>query len=385
MASPHRILAADTSHLVPNAAKAAMDLIERAAVVIAVQSGEDALVEIERGGVDLLISTYALADMGGIELALKANQIAPDLPVVILASTDDPDLDDDTLADSPFVYLIRADQGTQFVQVLRALLDGEDPEESSTEAPAAAVNLGPVPEVALNNLNDSLSTMLTDVGAMAVVLVDREGNILSEMGAVGYLDRDKLTATLAPNFANMVRIGPLVGGSRPQAMHFYDGDEFDIFALAVGLHHFICLIFEGSAGSRAFGAVTMFGRRAVQEMLDAIGDKAFTVEQDAAEAPPAPRKQRAKAATKPKAAAKKKPAKAEPPKKQEEAPPSPPTLEPLPDDTDLESMLAGLDKLDLSEADAMFDPDKLAEIAAEKLAGERLTYEEAQQMGVLES
>ena len=129
----------------------------------------------------------------------------------------------------------------------------------------------------------------------------------------------------------------------------------------------------------------MFGRRAVQEMLDAIGDKAFTVEQDAAEAPPAPRKQRAKAATKPKAAAKKKPAKAEPPKKQEEAPPSPPTLEPLPDDTDLESMLAGLDKLDLSEADAMFDPDKLAEIAAEKLAGERLTYEEAQQMGVLES
>jgi hypothetical protein len=213
-----------------------------------------------------------------------------------------------------------------------------------------------------------------------VVLVDRKGNILQEMGAVGYMDRDRLTTTLSPSFANMFTIGPLVGSKRPQAMHFYDGEEFDVFALAIGLHHFICLIFEGSAGSRAFGAVTMFGRRAVQEMLDALGDVAFEIRVAAAEPVAAP-----KAARK----AVKKKVQEEPVKAEaaDEAyvPPRPPALEPLPEDADLEAMLAGLEKLDLNEADTVFDPEKLAEIAAEKMAGERLTFEEAQQMGVIQS
>ncbi len=261
------------------------------------------------------------------------------------------------------------------------MLDGEDPAEEDVSAPAiSAVDIGPVPAIDVGELTDTLGGLLNDVGAMAVVLVDRKGNILQEMGAVGYMDRDRLTTTLSPSFANMFTIGPLVGSKRPQAMHFYDGEEFDVFALAIGLHHFICLIFEGSAGSRAFGAVTMFGRRAVQEMLDALGDVAFEIRVAAAEPVAAP-----KAARK----AVKKKVQEEPVKAEaaDEAyvPPRPPALEPLPEDADLEAMLAGLEKLDLNEADTVFDPEKLAEIAAEKMAGERLTFEEAQQMGVIQS
>ena len=64
--------------------------------------------------------------------------------------------------------------------------------------------------------------------------------------------------------------------------------------------------------------------------------------------------------------------------------PTPPeTLEPLPADADLESVLAGLEKLDLTQVDDLFDPDRLADIAAKSGTGEQLTYEEAQQMGYI--
>jgi len=389
MASTCRIVTADRTPLISGLTRAALDLLERSGTVISVPSGKAALAELKRGEIDLLISAPALADMRGAELALQAHKANADLPIVILAGTDDPADDQSALAGSLFVYLERPADGEQFVRVIRALLDGEPPfpaaapPQESPAAPLAAAasvpDLGPVPPVNVGALADSLASLLNDVGAMAVVLVDRAGNILQEMGAVGYLDRDRLSATLAPTFANMVRVGSLVGGARPQAMHFYDGEEFDIFALAVGLHHFICLIFEGSAGSRAFGAVTMFGRRAVNEMLAVIGDAAFTItvvqEGAGARRKSAKRKTQEIHLTDIQQAQEEKPALYEPPQPQ--------ALEPLPEDADLEAVLGSLDKVDLSQAEDLFDPERLARIAAEKMAGERLSYDDAQQLGVL--
>lgn len=381
MATLNRIVAADYSPVVSNAIRAALDLLERDAVIVNVQSGTAALAEIKRGDVDVLVCAYDLVDMQGPDLARRAHQQSADLPVVLLAGHSDPVLEPETVTDGPLYPLVRAGNAEGFIRTLHALLDGLDPQDGPVNG-LAGVALGPVPRLDVGALGDTLSAILTDVGAMAVVLADREGRILQEMGAVGYVNRDRLTDTLAPVFANMVRIGPLVGGGKPQAMHFYDGDEFDIFALAVGLHHFVCLIFEGSAGSRAFGAVTMFGRRAVQDMLKVIGDPAFTIQMAAEPAAPQAGRRARKAPKRKTQEIKLEDVAVD----QVEAyePPPAETLEPLPDDADLEAVLAGLNNVDASELDDLFDPDKLAEIAAKKHAGERLSFEEAQQLGVID-
>ncbi|MBN2472713.1 MAG: response regulator [Anaerolineae bacterium] len=390
MASLSRILIVDYSPVAHNATRAALDLLERDAIIVNIQAGSAALAEIERGDVDMLVCGYDLVDMQAPDLARRVHRLQNDLPVVLLAGRGDPVIEPETVTDGPFYPLVRAGSADRFLQVMQALLDGMDPEDGPVNG-LQGVALGPIPQVDIGALSDRMAGILTDVGAMAAVLADREGRILQETGAVGYLNRDRLMDTLAPMFANMVRIGPLVGGGRPQAMHFYNGEEFDIFALAIGLHHFICLIFEGSAGSRAFGAVTMFGRRAVQDMLQIIGDPAFTL-QITSEHVPA---KHAAAQETPAAGARtRKPAKRRTQEikledvavDRDEAyePPPPEVLEPLPEDTDLEAMLANLDKVDAASLDDLFDPDDLAKIAAKKLAGERLSFEEAQQMGVID-
>ncbi len=379
MASLSRIIIVDYSPVAHNATRAALDLLERDAIIVNVQSGSAALAEIERGEVDLLVCGYDLVDMQAPDLARRVHKLQDDLPVVLLAGRGDPVIEPETVTNGPFYPLVRAGSAGRFLQVMQALLDGVDPEDGPVSG-LAGVALGPIPQVDVSALSDRMASILTDVGAMAVVLADREGRILQETGAVGYLNRDRLMDTLAPMFANMVQIGPLVGGGRPQAMHFYDGDEFDIFALALGLHHFVCLIFEGTTGSRAFGAVTMFGRRAVQDMLRIIGDPAFTLQITAQEAPTAGSRTR-KPAKRRTQEIKLEDVAVDPVDTYE--PPPPEVLEPLPEDTDLEAMLANLDNVDAASLDALFDPDDLAAIAAKKLAGERLSFDEARQMGVI--
>lgn len=378
MASPHRIVAADGSARVPGIVRASIDLLERQAVVIEVSSGEAALAELERGGVDLLVSAYDLSDMDGVNLAEQASKADSETPVIILADADAPNLDQETRDQSPYHYVNLAEQGAQFTNMLRAVLDGEEISADAVPAMASPFpQLGAVPEVKVDEIGDILRSVLTDVGAMAVVLSDRTGNLLYEWGAVGYMDRDKLTNILSAGFLNMGDVRTLVGG-KPRSLHFYDGEDYDIFALTVGLHHFALLLFEGSNGSRAFGAVNRYGGQAVTEMLELMGDVAFEIPEPVA----APKK----ATTKKKKKKKSKeaePVVAEEVAAEEYVPPPAPTLEPLPEDADLEALLSGLGSVDTSDTDDLFDPDKLAEMAADARGGEQISWDEAQQMGVI--
>ena len=106
-----------------------------------------------------------------------------------------------------------------------------------------------------------------------MILADRTGRVLIETGAAGYIDRETLAVVLGPSFARSAEISPLVGGDA-WAMQYYDGERLDVFGLALGIHYFMCLIFEGS-NRGAFGAVTMFGRRAADQMIDMIGEAAY--------------------------------------------------------------------------------------------------------------
>ncbi len=392
-----RILVADSAALTAQIIRAALDLLERPGIIIEARSGVDALLEIQRGGMDLLVSAAVLEDMRGFELASQANKFAPNLPVIILAGADDPEDDSEIPVGAPVYHLVRPADGDRFVRVLHAVMDGQEPSEmNATPVATALPDLGPVPAVNVGATSDIMHNLLTNVGAMAIILMDRSGAVLQEIGAVGYVDREHLAKTLVPMFGHMLTIGPVVGGKRPQAIHYYDGDEFDIFVLTIGLHHFLCMVFEGTTGARNFGVATTYGRRSAQEIVDLIGRPAFEFTAPAPAAKPKPRptaERRPQAPAESSIPASERPTLptrpaglpvAPPPPAAKQPEPTPePVLEPLPDDADLEGMLAGLKNLDMSKVDDLFDPDKLAEIAADTGGGNRLSYEEAQQMGVM--
>lgn len=380
MPSLPRVITVDPTWTIARIVRAALDLLDFPAVQVDVPGGADALEEVRRGGARLVVTAWELTeDIQGLELALRVKQASPDTAVIILADVGDPEaLDPETAAESPFVYLHRPVNLQQFSQVLVAGLKGED--IFAAAAPAAApaaprVDHGPVPEIDFENARAIVDRLLADVGAMAIILISRAGETILERGAVGYLNRELLANALLPMVTTNLQMRDLVGG-QAQSLQFYDGDDKDMFVFSVGLHHFLCVVFDGQAGSRQFGLVNRYGRQAVQDLLALLGASAFLI-QKAVEAPPVERKPARR--DKRKTDELPEPILVRPEIKAPE--PEPVKLEPIAD-LDL-SILDQLDKLDLSAADDLFDPDRLAELASKGSGRKEVSFEEAIEIGVL--
>jgi hypothetical protein len=216
---------------------------------------------------------------------------------------------------------------------------------------------------------------------MAVVLASRTSDVLLERGAVGYLDRERLTRALLPMVATSVDMSGLVGG-RASTLQFYDGDNYDVFVLSVGLHHFLCLIFDGQAGNRQFGAVNRFGRRAAEDLVALLGAAAYTIQKPAAERDDArPRRIKRTTQTAPlilddslapiaRAA--------------EVAAPEPAPFQLDPVEEFDPSIFDQLDTLNLDAADSLFDPEALGELANKsREKGGPIGFAEAMELGIM--
>lgn len=393
-----RVVTVDPMGAIGRIMRSALDLTDQCVLQIDVPSAADAIDEIDRLGCKLLITALDLPDdMSGVDLALRVKQMQPYAAVIILGDIEDPeDLGEEYRTASPFVYMRRPVDAAQFMRVLSAGFGSGDiiaaslPDEHRVLVDG---DLGSVPPLDMNVAERVVDQLLVDVGAMAIVIADRAGDVLLERGAVGYLDREKLAGALLPTVRTTVEMGQLVGG-QPSALQFYDGDRYDVFVLSIGFHHFMCLVFDGQAGVRQFGAVNRFGRRAAEDLIAILGINAFTFTPSAV-AEEASRRR-------PKGTGKLT-------GKLPELPPEPETIEPLieraeefaaepeplpePEPMRLEPIAdldVGLFEKDLLEnldenlADDLFDPDKLAEIANETRRDRGpLSYEEARQLGII--
>ena len=392
MAYLPRIIVVDSQHQLGQTMRAILSLVNRPAVVIEAPSGEAALLEMRRAPADMLVCASRLSSMSGFEVATRACEMRPGLNAIVIADAGEIPAHA-SRAQTPFTVLVRPLTADQLTRALLGGL-GIQVHEPAPPPPSPASDLGPVPTVDLEELRGIMSALLTDVGAMAIVLIDREGRLLLEHGAVGYLDREELTRVLAPSFAVMGHVGGVVGGD-PWGIYFWDGERFDIYGLSLGLHHFVCLVFEGSAGQRALGSVMLYGRRAVEEMLKVVGAVAF---QTAISPSPRARErrpaagERARAATPEKARA---PSAPPAPRTPSPAPPpstSPPAAEAEPEapalpvsKVDAAAIEQALGQLQNVDADAFWDValQDGARQPPDAASGDALTFEEALQMGLV--
>jgi len=387
MAALPRIITVDPTGSLALIIRAVSDLLDRSITLIDISSGQDALAEVRRGDCAVLITTVELDDkIRGYQLAIEVSQISPDTRVIVLAESTDPELDVKELADSPYIYLHRPVDLNQFARVIVAALDGGDIFEAAQEptytavAPSGVVHLGQMPFLDAEAARPIIDTLLTDVGAMAIVFANRAGEVLLERGAVGYLDREKLAHTLQPMFGTTIEMGDLVGGNT-RTLHFYDGDNYDVFVISVGLHHFLCLVFNGEAGNRAFGAVNRFGRRAAEDLVVLLGASAFIVNQPPAAQPAAeaPRKARRRKEEVEEEVFQPLERAVEP---ETYAEPEPLQLEPV-QDMDF-SIFDNLEKIDLSDADELFSLENLADVANQNnRKGGPIDFDQALELGIM--
>lgn len=395
MPSLPRIITVDPTGSIPQQIRGAVDLMDRLIIQIDVPSGEEALEELKRSQCTAIFSAWSPGgNMKGWELAAKVKQIAPHTPVIILADYTDTELDAETQASSPFVYLHRPFEIDRFLRILNAALDGEDVFEARDKrvtSEMSSVSMGPqlgaVP--ALNQPDKARALtdrLMADLNAMAVLLCGRDGSVLVERGTVGYVDRDALAKSLIPTMVANIELKEMVGGNA-SLLQFYDGEEYDIYVLSVGFHHFMAIIFDGQRGSRELGAVRTFGRRAAEDLIALVGAEAWLIRREQPqEKSTTPRKSEVAKTIKTQVEEEEHIELARAELSTNDAPESVmPQLEAIPDDEfDLDKIL-GL-SVDDTEAADLFDMDALEELAKQTEMNKKgtLSPEEAANLGLIQ-
>ncbi len=389
MVSIPRIVTVDPTGIIARIVRSALELLDLSVIQTDIPYTTDALSEINPR-VNLVVTAMSLdADMKGFEFALRVKQNAEATSVIILADVNDPEeLDDDTALNSPFVYLRRPLDIHRFLRVLVAGLEGHDAmiaaAHTRAEEDVPGDDMGAVPKIDSAAAKKVLEKLQSELNSMAIILADRTGVSLLEVGTTQFIDRNELARSLVPMMQANMGMREIVGG-QVNSIQFYDGDNYDVFVLSVGLHHFISVVFEGEQGARQFGFVNRFGRKAVEDLIGIIGASAFFIIPAITAAPreELPKRQTITA----KAIELDQPlelARAEIHFDEEKAAPEPevPLLEPLAD-LNLDDLFGG-DGLEVDES--LFDFDKLEEVVKEsdtQFRKGRLTWDDAKDLGVL--
>jgi DNA-binding NarL/FixJ family response regulator len=392
MAALARFIVVDPTGLVQEQVRAAMTLIDRVVIQIDVPTAESALDELRMGQVTALITSWNVGDgMRGWELAARVAKVNADVKVLIVADYEDMDLDEQMLRDSPFLYFKRPYDVAQFLRVLLAVIDGKDPREAMLPPVSTTANVGTIapkvitiPQINIEKARPIIYQFMSDLSAMAVLLLSRDGKVLIEQGTLGYINRDELGNALTGSSMSLLALHEMAMGTSA-LFQFYDGENYDFYVLSVGYHHMVVVVFDGRRGNRELGAVRSFGRRVVEDLIAIIGAEAMilslSIEEPVVEAPipqrsrirqtrtdDMPRVVRAELVTEP-----------EPDKPAEPAP----ILEAIQGELDLDKLLSVTTEGDL---DSLFNLDQVAQEVArldDRISTGTLDWDKAQELGLL--
>ncbi len=272
-----RILIVDDQRDVARVLRVSLDLLNRGYIITDMPSGEEALLEIPRTKFDILVADFRLPGMNGVELIRRARKHIPELPAILITGGTLGQIESalkETGIEVSDIFEKPIDTSAFTAAVEKAIFG-----EGIAARPLSTtdIQLGPLPTLDRSSVSNVLSSLIVDLGANAVIFVSRAGEVLIREGLLDDTLRfSELAVLLAHNFTTTAEIATYLGDIPPTAVHYYEGNRHDIYALAVGVHFFLVIVFPGGS-QKQMGPVLRFGRGAVQKIIGAIGKEALGI------------------------------------------------------------------------------------------------------------
>jgi len=259
---PQRVLLVDDEREVTRVLRSLIASIDRSVQVVEALSAEEAMLEAHLTPFDLAIVDIRLPGMDGLELMRRIRKTRPDAQVILMTGNSTPRIEAEVRQLNPIAYLLKPIKPNEFAAALQKGLGLKAASVSETEAPTQ-------PTIA-----DRLGSLRRDLGCLAVYLADLDGQILARAGDVSSFNIDELVRHSEVAFSASLNACRLLGGLVPQNLHFFDGDDYDVYVLNVGQIYMLIILFSGELGARQMGQVMRYGRQCADDMMNVIADTA---------------------------------------------------------------------------------------------------------------
>jgi CheY-like chemotaxis protein len=255
-----RILVVDDQRDITRMIRAALEMLGRGYIIVDVPSGEEAVLEMGRGGVDLLITDVRLPGMSGIDLIKRLQRNNPKAKSIVISGLVDSKMASEAQRLGALYFAKPLRKMEDFLQSVQQTL-GEEMASPSTASAIVNEQTG---------VSDRLAALRRDLGANAVFLVDLDARIVVRAGDVSGLDTEAVLTQLMIAFSASMKLCRLLGGYIPTNVHFFDGDEFDVYAANVGQYFAIVIVFDGDRGAGQMGPVMRYGRQCADDLLNSL-------------------------------------------------------------------------------------------------------------------
>lgn len=261
MTDVKRILIVEDDFEVALFLRAALEVTGSGHEVLTVPSGEEAMLVVRRSGADLIITDLKLPGIDGLEFIDQVHRAAPDTPIVAITGELSPRLHEKVRSlelDAFFLKPIAVDDLTATVF---HILEGELPERFPEAGETQPIR----PETFRR-----LRSLRIDTGAQYAALVDADGVCVAADGDPDDLDAAEIASLLAAELRNSLELARALGASEPFTISYQAGAAYDKYSASVGTGHIMALVFDADGGSSRIGAVWMYARRAVKELLELL-------------------------------------------------------------------------------------------------------------------
>lgn len=255
-----RILLVDDDRNVSRMLRTSIELSGWECVIIDVPTGEEALHELGRGPVDLLVADVRLPGISGFEVLQAHRRINPQSKTIIVTGDPSEEARLAAEADDVVVMLTKPIGTSLFLEAVASVIkDLEKPVLPRTHQPESR-----------RVLMDILKEQRANLKVHAVVLLDEFGRVIAADGELPGIDREVTFASLAAASNAGLKVSTLMGGLLPGNLQYYEGEEFNLFLFNVGAYYNLVIAFERGSSGQRWASIVLSGRKAAHELLDKL-------------------------------------------------------------------------------------------------------------------
>jgi CheY-like chemotaxis protein/predicted regulator of Ras-like GTPase activity (Roadblock/LC7/MglB family) len=149
-------------------------------------------------------------------------------------------------------------------------------------APAAAPSEGPMPgqrrregtlvltQENITPIRKTMSDLLQDLGAQSIMLTDRAGMTLVEVGSTDKLPMMIVLPLLSTSFSTAGEVARQLKDDDATTLYIHEGTTYDLYCFDVAQRYLLVLVFNKRIASSKIGAVWVNAKRAIRELREAL-------------------------------------------------------------------------------------------------------------------
>jgi len=204
----------------------------------------NAVSEIEKRRIDLVITDYMMPGMTGVDLARAVHRISPDTQIVLMTAYGTSKLRDtsthmgfDGFIDKPF----DVDQVREIIldTIKQVKLNAPPTPPLANEAATQLAFSKTAPTV-----NGLLEQLLINAGARAVLLINAAGDPLKIVGHIEQNQAKTVASLVATSFSQSSELSLLLGNKSSFRSGSYEGDSHNIYICSVNESTLLGVIFD---------------------------------------------------------------------------------------------------------------------------------------------